>query len=406
MKTHGFESKIIPLFLEKRMKKSLFFIACAIGIIMVRPLMAGSVTLNWGNGQTITVDGIDDDLVHLVNDHKTEIETALTDNNVTQAEAEDAVAQAKKAYEDYTGSNSGSVSGTEIIAPYTTTIHGLQKFTDVIVDVLPNTQIQQNVWANAWIGQILPKPNLGFGMNAGVSKLDLSPLIDVAEALGMSDSDDLPSTLVWPTVTVDVRLGGFILPFDVGFTAMSFDSSTVSSLGSAIDPAYFDFFMIGGDVRYAIFKGGMLRPKLSVGLGVYHTKGDFGVEEDGSSAELDFSSTSLVLSTQASIKLLFFVPFAGARVMFSNSDVNWKVKANWSSILDSNDTAIQKALEYNILPSHFSGNSSSSFVDHVRPVLFGGFAIDLFILDITVSGSYDFVSQIPSAAVSVRLALN
>ena len=224
----------------------------------------------------------------------------------------------------------------------------------------------------------------------------------------MSDSGSLPDTLVWPTVTADLRVGGFILPFDVGFTAMSFDSSKINSLEKAIDPAYFDFFMIGGDIRYAILKGGILRPKLSVGVGAYYTKGDFGVEQDGSSAELDFDSTSIVLSTQASIKLLFFVPFIGGKVMFTKSNVDWKMHANWASVLNTASSGydISKALAYGLLPSDFKGGSESSFTDHVRPVIFGGFAFDMAVVDLTISGSYDFISKIPSGAVSLRFALN
>lgn len=384
------------------MKRAIFFLSIFMAFCTSLPIMAGSVTLKWGNGETITVDDLDSDLVKLINDHKGEIQNALTEHGVTTAQATDAVNEAKKAYNDFIGSN----SALSKIKPYTTTINGLDDFTDIIVDVIPNTQIQQNVWANAWIGSILPKPNFGFGINAGVSKLDLTPLVDVAEALGMKDSGNMPNTLVWPTITADFRVGGFILPFDVGFTAMSIDNNTISAIGSAIAPAYFDFFMIGGDVRYAVLKGGLLRPKVSVGLGAYYTKGDFGVEEDGSSAELDFNSTSLVLSAQASIKLLFFVPFAGTRLMFTKSNVDWKVHANWASVLGTNDSAIQQALSYGILPSNFSGGSSSSFGDHVRPVIYGGFAFDMVVVDLTISGSYDFVSAIPSGAVSLRFALN
>ena len=388
------------------MKRTRILAFLAILALFAFPLAAGSITLTWvdkdGTTQTTPLNNIADDLVTLISQHKGEIESALTASKLSSTDVDAAVAQATKAYNDFVGSNSSLKN------PYTTTINGLNDFTDVILDAIPNAQIQQNVWANAWIGNLLPKPHFGFGINAGVSKLDLSPLASVADALGMSDSGSLPDTLVWPTVTADLRVGGFILPFDVGFTAMSFDSSKISSLEKAIDPAYFDFFMIGGDIRYAILKGGILRPKLSVGVGAYYTKGDFGVEQDGSSAELDFDSTSIVLSTQASIKLLFFVPFIGGKVMFTKSNVDWKMHANWASVLNtaSSGDDISKALAYGLLPSDFKGGSESSFTDHVRPVIFGGFAFDMAVVDLTISGSYDFISKIPSGAVSLRFALN
>ena len=394
------------------MKKVNIFALAFVSLAVAFPSFSESITFNWGNGETLTVDtsnfsgsnGVGNvplDIIKIAAEHKGEIEAALAAKGATSAQAKDGLAQATNAYKDYVKS-----SGFSTENPYTTTVNGLNDFSDIMVDVIPNTQIQQNVWANAWIGHILPKPNLGFGINTGVSKLDLLPLRSVAEALGMKNGGDIPKTLVMPTITADVRVGGFILPFDVGFTAMSIDSNTIKPIGKAMDPAYFDFFMLGGDVRYAILKGGLLRPKLSVGVGGYYTKGNFGAEQDGSKAQLDFDTTSIVLSTQASIKLLCLVPFAGARVMLSKSNVDWSVHANWASILNTNNDSIQKAISYGFLPTDFSDGVSSKFTNHVRPVLYGGFAIDMMVVDLTFSASYDVVSKIPSGAVSLRLALN
>lgn len=383
------------------MKRIRFLAVLMLASFSAFSLYAETITLKWGDNNTLDITNVNADLMKIISDHKSEIESALESQNVSQADADSALDKAVSAYNTYVKG-----SGLSTLTPYTTTVKGLNDFSDVLADVIPNSQIQQNVWANAWIGNILPVPNFGFGINSGFTKLDLSPIVSVAEALGMSDGDGIPNTLVWPTITADFRVGGFLLPFDVGFTAMSLDSNMVKPIGKAIDPANFDFFMVGGDVRYAILEGGILRPKLSVGLGAYYSKGNFGVEQDGSSAELDFETTSIVLSTQASIKLLCFVPFVGGRVMFSKSSVDWKVHANWASILNSDSQELANAIKYGFLPSNFSDGVSTSFDEHVRPVLYGGFAIDMSVVDLTFSGSYDIRSQIPSGAVSLRLAMN
>lgn len=383
------------------MKRIRFLAVLMLASFSAFSLYAETITLKWGDNNTLDITDLNADLMKIISDHKSEIESALESQNVSQEDAASARDKAASAYNNYVKG-----SGLSTLTPYTTTVKGLNDFSDVLADVIPNSQIQQNVWANAWIGNILPVPNFGFGINSGFTKLDLSPIVSVAEALGMSDGDGIPNTLVWPTITADFRVGGFLLPFDVGFTAMSLDSNMVKPIGKAIDPANFDFFMVGGDVRYAILEGGILRPKLSVGLGAYYSKGNFGVEQDGSSAELDFETTSIVLSTQASIKLLCFVPFVGGRVMFSESSVDWKVHANWASILNSDSQELANAIKYGFLPSNFSDGVSTSFDEHVRPVLYGGFAIDMSVVDLTFSGSYDIRSQIPSGAVSLRLAMN
>lgn len=390
------------------MKKLRFFAAFAAISLFVLPLTAEQVTLHWG-GESLIIDsaasgsadltGVPLDIINIVKDHQHEIEAALLSNNVSQSDAITAATQAKDAYSGFLG-NSG------ITNPYTATRDGLNNFAGVISDVIPNSQIQQNVWANAWIGMILPAPKFGFGINTGLSKLDLTPLVSVAEALDIKNNSDLPNTLVWPTITADVRVGGFLLPFDVGLTAMTIDTSKISMLGDAVDPAYFDFFTVGGDIRYAFLEGGVLRPKLSLGLGAYYTKGKFGVEDEGSSAELEFDTTSVVVSAQASIKLLIFVPFVGGRMMFSKSNTDWRVHANWASILGTTGSDIADAVIYGFLPADFTGGDKTSFSDHIRPVIFGGCALDLGFIDFTVSGSYDLISDIPSGAVSLRIALN
>ena len=376
-----------------------------IAVALIASFMAASaayadkdITLNWSNGETITV-AVPDDLATIINEHKSDIEKALTKGNITSATASGYVNQAKDAYTDFL-----TKSGISTKTPYKTVVNGLNDLTDVMTDVIPNAQLQQNVWADAWIGHILPKPNFGFGVNAGVSKLKLDSLKSAGNALGM-DMSGVPSTMVFPVATVDLRVGGFFLPFDVGFTISGLDTSKIGPLNKAISPAYFDFFTIGGDIRYAVLKGGAILPKVSVGLGVYHMSGHIGAEKDGSAAEMDFSATTLSLSAQVSKKLVFFVPFAGARVMFTSSSVNWKAKANWKKILGTSNS-LAEAIEYKILPETFSGGTDKGLFEHVRPVIYGGFAFDLAVIDITLSGSYDFVSSIPSGAVSIRFALH
>ena len=145
-----------------------------------------------------------------------------------------------------------------------------------------------------------------------------------------------------------------------------------------------------------------------MGGGFYYTNGNVATEQDESSASLDFSTTSIQLNAQASIKALCFVPFVGTRVLFSKSNVNWKAKANWNSILkvsDTSDTDWTTAIN-NILPSEFSGGTSTGFFDSIHPIAYVGLGIDIFVIDITASFSYDFSTTIYSGALSVRFALN
>ncbi len=273
---------------------------------------------------------------------------------------------------------------------------GLSGFTDTLLDVIPNTVTQQNVWADAWIGKLVPSipPHFGFGINAGVTELDLSDLKKAAEQLDIKGFSD---TLAFPTVTADVRIGGIILPFDVGFTFCKLDTSSLGAYESAIDPVSFDFYTIGMDVRYALLKGGLL-PKWSVGGGFYYLNGSVSADSDDADINLDFNTTTLFIDTQISKKILIFVPFAGARVLVSKSSADW----DWNV----NSAYTNYIKQYSSYKTSDSGSSDRGFgTESIQPQIFGGIGLDLLILDITVSGSYDFRKALPAGAVSVRLSL-
>ena len=355
------------------------------------------ITVKDVNGVSVTID-IPSDVFSLVEGRESEINDALKTYKVDASKIREAESAVKDAYENIKG-----YIPTD--KPFTVAENGLNDFCDDLADVIPNSQTQQNVYAEAWIGKIFPGFHFGAGVNAGVSALDVSTLKDAALALGVDDVKDINDTLVFPTITVDARLGGIILPFDIGVTAMSIDTSKMDSVDKAIDPVAIDFFTLGADIRYAIFQGGFMRPKWSVGAGFYYTKGGVDVDDDTAKASLDFKSTTFMVNTQASIKLLCLVPFIGGRALFSKTSVDWKVNADWARIIakesDTYYEGVANALKWGILPSSFSG-SSSGF--SVYPQMFGGIGLDLLFLNLTVSGSYDIASKIPSAAVSVRVA--
>lgn len=370
----------------KNLKKIAIFFASA---VFTAGLFAESVTIAAKDGNvTINVPA---EIANIIRQNQAQIEQALNEHNIEGDIVTDVANRATSVYDE---------KGTAIIG---TATKGLDGFCEDLCDSLPNSQTQQNVWAEAWIGKLLPFPHLGFGINAGASEMDISALKNAAKALSI-DVKDLKNSYVLPTVTADVRLGGIIFPFDVGLTAMSIDTSKLGSMESAMDPVSFDFFTVGGDVRYALLQGGGIRPKVSVGGGFYYTDGSVNVKDDTADASLDFKSTTLFASAQASVKLICLVPFAGGRVLLSKTSVDWNVKPQWDRIISVSD-ANQKQAICDIMPKSFSGSGNSGFFEDIHPQLFGGLGIDLLILNVTASLSYDVASKIPGGALSVRLAL-
>lgn len=356
----------------------------------------------------ITIGGltvkVPDDIVDFVNQNQDAIAEAFEKYDVTQSEIDSVDEKVLQRY-----SRLKSEYGLKTDNPYTTAVDSLNDFTGGLDDSILNTQPLQNVWAESWIGMLIPNVKFGFGINAGLASLDISPLKDAASALAIDEAGNLNDTLAFPTATADLRLGGFILPFDIGFTISSIDSSKIEELDDKISPCEFDYFSAGGDLRFCILNKGskLVHARISLSGGGYYTKGSVKVadkDSSESSASFDFNSTTLFLGAQANAKLFCFVPFAGGRVAIAKTNIKWAAHADWLNILgDDSNGYIAKAVKYNILPSDFGNESESEWTLH--PQVFGGIGIDLFIIDVTVSASYDFAKQILGAAASVRFSL-
>lgn len=383
------------------MKK--LFLIFGMAAMLALPVFAANITINASDGP-VSID-VPDDLYGMINANKSTIEALLSENGIDGTELINIADKVTDAYKDI-----GSSLGTS--TPYTTAKNGLNDFAKVLNDSVPNTQIQQNVWANSWIGYLVQIgngkfcPRFGLGANVGVASMNMDPIKQTGEAFKM-DLGGLPSKLVLPTITFDARLGGvrvfdLNLPFDIGFTLSGLNSSRLG-LDKALKDVKFDFFSIGFDIRYCLWEPHILDTKLSVGAGFYYTKGSVDVNSDDASAGLNFKATNFTLNSQLSTKLLFFRPFVGFRLMFTNSNTDWYAKGiKWSNILNSDNQQITEAIDNGLLPSSFTGGADGF---KCRPVVQGGFAFDLGVIDLTFSGSYDFSSTIWGAAFSLRFSL-
>ncbi|MDE6719632.1 MAG: hypothetical protein K2J68_07245 [Treponemataceae bacterium] len=267
---------------------------------------------------------------------------------------------------------------------------GMDGFALSLEKTLPNAAVQQNVYADAWIGKFFPSapPHFGIGAEFGVTKFDLSPLKGVANIFGISA---IPKTFIFPTFTANARIGGLILPFDVGLSFMYIDLSKLR----LIDGIGVNYFNVGGDFRWAIFKGEGAFPKLSVGGGFYLTKGGFSFEKDGFDTSLDYCVKTVFFSAQISKKFIFFTPYAGFRGIFSDSDIKW----NWQVTSE-----LASASKYNGTLSA-SGTKSSGFFDSFIPQVFGGFGLDISMMALNFGASWDFKNSIWAADVSIRFQL-
>ena len=270
---------------------------------------------------------------------------------------------------------------------------GLEDFSIQLFDVIPNVALQQGVWPEAWIGNIFPSapPHFGLGLSLGAAELPIEglnkALSQFNEVSGGASFPALSNDLAFPTFTVDARIGGLVLPFDIGISFMRLPNMK-------FDNVTFDYLTIGGSLRYAILQDKGLIPGLSLGMGFMYNKGFVEVKvEDTAYVRSDFKTTSIFFEAQVSKKILFLVPFLGFRGVMAQSTNSWAWEYN--APFDG----------YGTIGQVEKGTVNRGFGDRFHPQLFGGIGFDIFMFHANLSASYDFVSSIWGANLGLRFQL-
>lgn len=269
----------------------------------------------------------------------------------------------------------------------------LVEFSNDFNKTLPSAATEQNVYSSAWIGKVFPSspPHFAIGFEAGVTRLNLKPLKDMASLFGISG---LPSLVVYPTITANARVGGFFLPFDIGFSAMYMNLTKLDSIAEGVGLRFFD---IGGDFRWAILKGEGKMPQLSIGLGYYYIGGKISYSKDDLSAKIDYATHTAFLQAQVSKTFAFFTPFIGLRGIVSKSDTDWAWRAT--------DARIAAASDYSGLSASGSGNVSSNWFDCVMPQVFGGFGLNFGYFALNFAAAYEFRYKNWGGDISIRFQM-
>lgn len=267
----------------------------------------------------------------------------------------------------------------------------MNDFSKDLLQVIPNVSLQQGVWPDAYIGKVFPgfPPHLGGGVTAGFATVKTTALKDAIKEMEDALSVKFPTlreTFLFPTITVDAKVGGLFLPFDIGLSIMKIPNLSLSKLGA---PVTVDFFTVGGSFRYAILQGNVVLPQLSIGLGGYYSKGYINVgAADGSYINTNFDSKIFFLETQLSKQFLFVTPFIGLRLAVSQANVSWDIKA----------------ASYT-LAGGASYDFNKNFAESIQPSLFGGVGFNFLFFQTTLAASFDMRYKVWGANLSFRAKL-
>lgn len=296
---------------------------------------------------------------------------------------------------------------------------GLSTFSTDFASVLSYNATVGNHWADSYIGQLLAiPPHFGVGLAAGFTSIPLDSVTALFGAAGASVPDALATIgLPVPAAAVSLKIGGIILPFDIGIKAMILPESLSSTLESLGLNATYKLF--GANLRYNLLKEKLLLPEIAVGAGYNRLSGgismplgleapSFDFDVGGTTHTLaltepdlsmEFTTDSFDFNVQVSKKLLFVRPFLGAALTVGKSQVTSGLKSTMTyddgtgvrPITEAEVQAIKTNLAAaNIAVPNISAEGFLFTADKTDPVfrLYGGVSLLLFVIHLDLMGIY------------------
>jgi len=301
---------------------------------------------------------------------------------------------------------------------------GVKGFSEGISKAIPFNSLIGLNWSDAYIGKLIPSapPHFGIGITLGATTMDPKSLKTLTGSMD-ADFPDI-SILPLPAYTVEARLGGFALPFDIGFKFGYLPSNVLP-----IAEVNLNYLLVGGDLRYAIIDGkdNKALPNVSLGVGVNYLKegvsakmGDaqkfrylnWDIDLTQPDVNLQWGTTSLELKAQISKTIAIITPYfgIGGNYSFSNAgySVDAKVKINGGEVKQSDIDSINESLkQYGLDPIDIKAGGISSIIDttafNVRA--FGGLSLNLAAFRMDITGLFNILDQNFGATLGLRFQL-
>lgn len=261
----------------------------------------------------------------------------------------------------------------------------LDDFASNIVQTIPTEVSVDNLWADAYIGKLIAvPPHVAVGVNFGSAFIkDNSVLQGIGAMTGIPLISKLPGAPV-PAISFNGRIGGLILPFDIGFHFMGLD---ITSENNPLDGTI-SINTWGADFRYCILEQKLVIPAISVAVGYEQVDTSAALQLDVSNQKLAFDfytrGTMLTGTAEISLKILFMKVFAGARAIKPLTPISAGAE------LTLNDSPLSKFGYTN---------------EDLNFQVFGGIGFRLLVLDSTIGASYDVKNGNLGLSLSTRVQL-
>jgi hypothetical protein len=322
----------------------------------------------------------------------------------------------------------------------------IQAFADGVASSLPlNASVGLN-WSDAYIGQF---PHFGVGLTVGASTIPFEAASPVLDGLGLTDTiaNDpnlaplLDFGMPLPAYAVEARIGGLLIPFDVGIKVgiMPPDFSLGEAFPkiTALQTLELDYMNLGFDVRMPIVEERGLIPEISVGGGYNYLRANIGfqgilggdlnigtfehpdpanpavynVTMTDPTVNYEWQANVIDLKAQVSKGLLFFRPYAGVGASVGFGRAGSGFESTLEGISPEDIALINTAAEQlgsDVVIPELSGTSfylSAPMTGGWSFRAFGGVSINLLIVKIDINAMYDFLAHNYGATVGLRVQL-
>ena len=303
-----------------------------------------------------------------------------------------------------------------------------EDFASEISTTLPSTAAVAGLnWSPAHIGQF---PHFGVGASIGAFTIPYDFVEPLISELNLTLPSEFDYIKKWgmpiPALALDARIGGVLIPFDVGLKFAYIPDQLRDKLGKV----NVDYLLVGGDVRFPVIKGQGFLPTVSIGGGYTHMKGSIGIPDvaasttidlppplagntlDITSPELTFAlqTNTFVGKVQASWDLYFLTPHVGLGAAYGLSSagggLSSEVLYNGAAMTPTDIQAIKDAFAgygYTIDELDDTSIIISSDADGYSFWIYGGTALNIFFLRVDLSAMYNLVSKSYGGAVNVRI---
>jgi len=303
----------------------------------------------------------------------------------------------------------------------------INSFSGAMAQSLPFNATMGLNWSDAYIGQLLSiPPHFGVGISMGATFMNIGVINDMLSMFEFDIPLDIPIGFPLPGYTVEGRVGGIILPFDVGikFGAISPDTiPLLDSMGIGLN-----YLLFGMDVRYSVLPS-FLPVKLSVGLGFNYLSGGISANLGGGqsfsfddpvnssahtiaisdpSLELFWETTVFELKAQASMSLFIITPYAGFGLSYSMSNAGYRLNSQVTIDGDPvNESFAALLSEFfginNLTDQGFESRVNADGAINFR--FFGGFSVNMFVLKLDMTLMYNFTDSSLGGTLGLRLQL-